>query len=89
MTAPLPYTSGSPVAQKTNILAIVGLVLSIIGFTVIGIILGFVGLNQIKKTGESGRGIAIAAIIVGFAELIIGAIYIVVVIAAATSVSTY
>ncbi|CAN5294849.1 hypothetical protein BH09ACT6_BH09ACT6_14100 [soil metagenome] len=88
MTAPAPYTAGSPVAPKTNVLAIVALVLSIIGFTVVGIILGFVGLNQIKKTGESGRGLAIAAIVIGFIELVFGIILVIVYVAALATIGT-
>lgn len=61
MTSP-----GAAPAAKTNTLAIVGLVLSIIGCSVVGIILGFVAKNQIKQTGEGGDGIATAAIVIGF-----------------------
>lgn len=52
--------------------AIGGLVLSIISIFglglagLIGLILGIVALVQIKHTGEKGKGIAIAAIIIGF-----------------------
>ena len=55
-----------------NRLAIGGLVLSIISIFglglagLIGLILGIVALVQIKHTGEKGKGIAIAAIIIGF-----------------------
>ena len=58
--------------QKYNKSAIIGLVLSIIsGFGVglagiAGFILGIVALTQIKHTHEKGKGLAIAAIIVGF-----------------------
>ena len=38
----------------------------------IAIILGFVALNQIKQTGESGRGFAIAGIIIGFVTIGLG-----------------
>ena len=51
--------------KRTNVLAIIGLVLSIF-FPVVGAIVGHVALNQIKKTGEEGRGIALAAVIVGW-----------------------
>ena len=55
-----------------NRLAIGGLVLSIISIFglglagLIGLILVIVALVQIKHTGEKGKGIAIAAIIIGF-----------------------
>lgn len=87
MTSTNPYAASGAPATKTNVLSIVALVLSIIGFTVIGIILGFVGLSQIKRTGEGGRGLAIAAIIIGFVELVIGIILTIILVAAASTMS--
>ncbi|MCR4306774.1 MAG: DUF4190 domain-containing protein [Candidatus Yonathbacteria bacterium] len=58
--------------KKYNKSAIIGLVLSIIAVFGVGLagiagfILGIVGLVQIKHTHEKGKGLAIAAIIVGF-----------------------
>ncbi|OGG90483.1 hypothetical protein A3E04_00285 [Candidatus Kuenenbacteria bacterium RIFCSPHIGHO2_12_FULL_42_14] len=58
--------------QKYNKSAIIGLVLSIISVFGVGLagiagfILGIVALTQIKHTHEKGKGLAIAAIIVGF-----------------------
>lgn len=58
--------------QKYNKSAVVGLVLSIISVFgvglagIVGFILGIVALTQIKHTHEKGKGVAIAAIIVGF-----------------------
>ena len=58
--------------QKYNKSAVVGLVLSIISVFGVGLagiagfILGIVALVQIKHTHEKGKGVAIAAIIVGF-----------------------
>jgi len=40
----------------------------------VGVILGFVALSQIKRTGEQGRGLAIAAIVIGFISLVLGII---------------
>ena len=54
-----------PTGAKTNVLAIVGLILAFF-FPLIGAILGHVALSQIKKTGESGRGLALAAVIIGW-----------------------
>ena len=54
---------------KTNVLAIISLVTSIIGFTLVGIITGHIGLSQIKKTGEQGRGLAIAGLIIGYLSI--------------------
>jgi hypothetical protein len=72
--APAPVPAPSAPAEKWNVLSIVGFVLSIIGFNIVAIVLGFIGLSQVKKTGERGRGLAIAAIIIGFASIVIGII---------------
>ncbi len=56
---------------KTNTLAIVSLVLAF--FISLGaIICGHIALGQIKKTGESGRGLAIAGLVLGYLGLVIG-----------------
>ena len=74
--APAPAAPAAPAAttEKWNVLSIVAFVLSIIGFNIVAIILGFIGLSQVKKTGERGRGLAIAAIIIGFASIVLGII---------------
>ncbi len=81
--APAPQPAGTPApAEKWNVLSIIGFVIVFFGFSVISIILGFIGLNQIKKTGERGRGLAIWAIVLGFVSIIIGIIVWIVVITA-------
>lgn len=67
-----PYY-GAP-APKTNVLAIISMIASILGFIWIlplvgslgGAIMGHLSLNQIKRTGEAGRGMALAGVIVGW-----------------------
>lgn len=64
---------------SNNNLAIASLVCSVIGLfcgigSIVGIILGFVAINQIKQTGQAGRGLALAGIIVGAASLVISLI---------------
>jgi Domain of unknown function (DUF4190) len=41
---------------------------------VLGIIFGYVALNQIKETGEDGRAMAQAGIVIGVVILVFGAI---------------
>jgi hypothetical protein len=53
-------------AVGTNGLAIASLILSILGFSIVGAILGHVALSQIKRTNEAGSGLAIAGIILGW-----------------------
>lgn len=79
-TAPVygqqPYAQATPygaagyqpyaAAPKTNTLAIVSLVLSLVGVAIGGIITGHIALSQIKRTGEGGRGLALAGTIIGY-----------------------
>jgi peptidyl-prolyl cis-trans isomerase B (cyclophilin B) len=62
-----------PAQPRYNTMAIIGFVLSIV-VSVVGIVLSFIALSQIKRTGEQGRGLAIAGIIIGFAQVLIGII---------------
>ncbi len=65
-----PAANTSVVAASKNVLSIVAFVLSLVGFNVVAVILGFVGLSQIKKNGQGGRGFAIAAIIIGLVSIV-------------------
>jgi hypothetical protein len=69
--APLPQHQGHGSATAgTNTLAIAALVSSFfIGPT--GVILGYIALHQIKTTGEGGRGLAIAALVIGYASMVV------------------
>ena len=70
--AAAPYAA-APTGPKTNTLAIVSLVLAF--FISLGaVICGHIALSQIKKTGENGRGLAIAGLILGYLGLIAGLI---------------
>jgi Domain of unknown function (DUF4190) len=68
---------GAPQPVGTNPLAIGALVCAVVGLfcgigSIIGIVLGFIALNQIKSTGQAGRGLAIGAIVLGFAAVAVG-----------------
>lgn len=70
-------------SRGNNPLAIASLVLSIVGIccgvgSIIGIILGFVALNQIKTSGQQGAGLAKAGIIIGFITLALGIIWVII-----------
>lgn len=70
--AAAPYAA-APTGPKTNTLAIVSLVLAF--FISLGaVICGHIALSQIKKTGENGRGLAIAGLILGYLGLVAGLI---------------
>ena len=62
---------------KTNTMALVGFILSFfLGF--VGSILCFVGLEEIKRTGDQGRELAIAGIIIGLAPLVLSLVLLIV-----------
>ena len=64
-------------------MAIASLVASCIGIlpficglgSIIGIVLGVVALNQIKTSGEGGRGLAIAGIAVGAVTFLLSVLF--------------
>jgi hypothetical protein len=70
---------------RINIFAIVALVTGVLGMAVIPIVFGHISLSQIKKTGEQGRGMAIAGLVLGYLALV--AIVIIIVAAVALVVS--
>ena len=76
--------SSTPSTDRTNGLAIAALVSSFF-VSILGIILGFVALNQIKTSGEQGRGLALAGIIIGFVA--VGITLLVIIISAAVAAS--
>lgn len=68
---PPPPTSGPPAPPdpqqppttgKTNGLAVVSLVFSILGIFPLGAVFGFMALSQIRNRGDSGRGFALAGL---------------------------
>jgi len=62
--------------KPLNRLAIVALVLSILLFSFVAATLGHIALSQIKKRGERGRAIALAAIVLGWTTTLIGGLFI-------------
>jgi hypothetical protein len=69
------------VAPPTNQLAIVSLVAGIASYVmlpvigaVVAVITGHMARSQIKRTGESGNGLAVAGLILGYVHLALGLI---------------
>ena len=75
--SPQPYAQHVP-SEKYNVLAIVSLVTSVLGISLVGIITGHIGLSQIGKTGEKGRGLAIAGLVLGYLGILISIIALVI-----------
>ncbi|NKZ09629.1 DUF4190 domain-containing protein [Mycolicibacterium septicum DSM 44393] len=71
MTAPPPYggyqgyPAGYPPSAHTNGMAVASLVSAVL-FAPLGIVFGHISLSQLKRTGEQGRGIAIAGLVIGY-----------------------
>ncbi|WP_225752794.1 DUF4190 domain-containing protein [Actinotalea sp. Marseille-Q4924] len=72
------YGGGYPTAPKTNTMAIVSLISSILGFTavpilgsIVGIITGHMAVRQIRETGEGGAGLAKAGLIIGYITIVL------------------
>jgi hypothetical protein len=63
--------------NKTNVMAIFALVFAFI-FPLVGLILGFIALSKIKKTGEGGRGLAIAALIISALLFLVNLVFLIV-----------
>lgn len=63
-----PYQAPAPAGGTTNVLAIVAFVGSFF-VSLVGIICGHIALSQVKRTGEKGRGFALAGLIIGYVSL--------------------
>jgi Domain of unknown function (DUF4190) len=81
-------------AEKWNVLSIVSFVTSLLGVSLVGIVLGHIGLSQIKRTGEQGRVFAIIGLVLGYLGILAGIVLLVIFIplffvAASHSVNSY
>ena len=81
--APQPATPAyaaapaGPVAPW-NVLSIVALVISLVGFgtiSLVAVILGHISLSQIKRTGQQGHGLGLAGTIIGYVGIVAGLIF--------------
>jgi hypothetical protein len=79
-TAPQqPYAAPQPAyapAPPTNTLAIIALVGSFF-ISLVGVICGHIALKQIARTGEGGRGLALAGLIIGYVGIAVWVIVII------------
>jgi hypothetical protein len=76
---PYGYGYGYPLqpTQKNNGMALAALISSCvavficgIGF-ILGVIFGHIALSQIKQTGEGGRGMAVAGLVIGYIGIVV------------------
>jgi hypothetical protein len=73
--------------SRTNTLAIVAFVTTFL-CTPAGLICGFLALSQIKKSGEQGRGLALAAVILSGLFLVVSVVFFLAVLAFGTVASS-
>lgn len=57
--------------RRTNGFAIASLVLGILGGVLLSVIFGIIALSQIKSRGQSGRGLAIAGLVISAAYTVL------------------
>jgi hypothetical protein len=70
-----PYPAYQPPAKReTDGFAIAALVLAILAIVPVAVVLAIVALGRIKRTGNGGRGLAIAALVVSAAWFVLGLI---------------
>lgn len=70
---------GGFVCGLLSMIPVIGIIFSIIAMflwiaPVLAVIFGHIGLGQIKRTGEEGRGQAIAGLIIGYVTIALGLI---------------
>jgi len=56
------------VEPRTNTLALLSFIFCLLG-GLLGIVFGHIALSQIRRTGENGRGLAIAGLVLGYSWL--------------------
>jgi hypothetical protein len=78
------YAGATGRADEYSTLAVVAFVASFIT-SIPGIILGHLALREIQRTGRRGRGLAVAALIIGYVLLFIGVLFWVLIIVLAHS----
>lgn len=68
------YASTPPQVDDYSTLAVIAFVASFLT-AIPGIILGHLALREIQRTGKRGRGLAIAALVIGYVLLVFGVLF--------------
>lgn len=69
-----PYPYAYAPEPRTNVLAIISLVSAFV-VSLAAVITGHIALAQIKRTGENGRGLALAGLIIGYVGIAAGVLF--------------
>jgi hypothetical protein len=86
---PTTYAYGGKPPGGTSGMAIASFICGLLGVSVVAIVLGFVARSQIRQSNgrEGGAGLALAGIILGFVWVGLTLIWVIALIAAASSIS--
>ncbi len=82
---PPPQYGYPPAARPTNSLAVAALICGIL-VAPLGIVFGHISLHQIKRTGDEGRGMAIAGLVLGYLLTVFGVLVLIIAIIATRAV---
>ncbi|WP_182066888.1 DUF4190 domain-containing protein [Curtobacterium sp. ME12] len=83
-----PYQQSPGQSDRYSVLAIVGFILAFV-VSIGGLIVSIIALTQIKRTGERGRGLALAGIIISAASIVLSIVFAIVIFAAAANAPSY
>ncbi|MCU1529680.1 MAG: hypothetical protein JWP75_3443 [Frondihabitans sp.] len=75
--------------NSTNGFAVSALIFGLLGGTIFPIVFGHVALAQIERTGERGRGMAIAGLILGYLSVAVVLVILIVIVVAAANAARY
>ena len=70
------YVPVAAAAPPTNTLAILALISAFVAPFVVPVVLGHLSMNQIRRSGEGGRGLAITALVLGYIQVALWALLI-------------
>ncbi|WP_161794529.1 DUF4190 domain-containing protein [Demequina globuliformis] len=78
MSEPMVTPSEPAAGRGTNVFAILAIIF--VWFTgILGLVFGYIALSQIKRTGEGGRGMALAAVVLGWIAVAIAIVILLIV----------
>jgi len=67
-----------PSSARPDTAATYSLILSVLGIGLAGVIFGHIGLSRVARTGEGGRGLAIAGLVIGYLSVLAVIVYVIV-----------
>lgn len=72
-TAP-PEAAGIPARPPLNPLAVAALICGLLGLAPAAVVLGHVGFVQARRSGQRGRGLAVAGLVLGYLAIAVGVV---------------